>query len=384
MKTTYKVDCYMPTNSQYGVLGHFTQKMCAALVKRGCQGRLLTIQEAQASVDDPPDFLFGYNGIPEHKSHLFLCDIIEKPNICCLVDLSYRYFHVLESPLVHVGCNDLFSEHMIHETGFKQTFFLPVAADEPDENAVKKSRSIDILLMATFIDYEERRKEWNLIYSKAMVEVLNNSIELAFAQETMPLPEAFQLAYKTAIYKNEQLMVNTQMLFSALSDLELYVRGRDRAELVCSIRHLPLHIYDGSVDKRNWEGYLKGKQTNVTFHRPVNFEESLKVFADSKIVLNSTPHTRQGASERVFNALARGALPLTNQNTYLGSIFESEKDILYFKNRQLGQVEPLIDKYLKDNDLRDDLVAHGRKKVLQDHTWDNRADLLLNYIADKI
>lgn len=382
MKTAHKIDFFLPQTSQYGVLHHFTKKMSESFAKRGFACRLFSAEDQKATIQDPPDITLSFNGAPEHASGIFLCDLIEKPHISCLVDLAYRYQHLIESRFIHIGCNDAFSERMFRDNGCDRAFFLPVAADIPKHD-VDHKREYDVVLMTTFIDFEGKRNEWIKRYPEPMVNVLNHSAELMFADENLSLVEAFQTAFNTALQNKEPLMINPTIIKTALSDLELYVRGRDRAELAASIQHLPLHVFDGTIDKIGWKDYLKNSK-NVKFHPSVSFEESLDIFSKSKIILNSSPHTRYGASERVFNALATGALPLTNHSPYLSSIFKSEEDILFFANKKLDLVEPLIDKYLKDNDLRTQVINSGQKKVLENHTWDNRVDLLINYIGDKI
>jgi len=382
MKTPSKIDFFLPHSSQYGVLHHFTKKMFEAFQKRGFVCRLFKADDHLATLNEPPDFTLGYNGAPQHASGILLCDLIERPHICCLVDLAYRYQYLTESSYIHMGCNDLFSERMFREQGFSQAFFLPVAGDTDQIIPVEQYRSMDLVLMATFIDYEGRRSTWSEHFDQPMVNVLNQAVELIFAGESLALIEAFQLSYNDALKRGEELYIHPQIIQSALESLELYVRGRDRADLVRAITQLPIHIYEGSIDSLGWKEYLN-KQSNIIYHPPVSFEESLKVFSKAKIVLNSSPHTRHGASERVFNALARGAVPLTNYNDYMSSVFAAEKEILFFENKHLDLLEPLLEKYLDDNVLRNAIAKAGQKKVLQHHGWDNRVDLLINYL-DKI
>lgn len=113
-------------------------------------------------------------------------------------------------------------------------------------------------------------------------------------------------------------------------------------------------------------------------HGPQEWEEMLKIFEESRFVLNITPKIKSGSHERIFESLAAGALPLSTPNRYLEKEFPNG-EIFFFDEATL---RPQLEALLADEPARAQRVQKGRKKVLEKHTWKERARALLQ-IAEK-
>ena len=65
----------------------------------------------------------------------------------------------------------------------------------------------------------------------------------------------------------------------------------------------------------------------------------------SKIVLNSSIKNKSGAHERIFAALASGAIVATSENEYLKETFQEQQGILFYKNAEIGKINEVIHEY---------------------------------------
>jgi len=169
-------------------------------------------------------------------------------------------------------------------------------------------------------------------------------------------------------------------------DLEAYLGGKSRVELVQSIEEATVHIVGSQPKQGGWKNYI-GHKKNINVHPPVPFSEAIELFKQAKIVLNCTPEIKQGAHERIFSALACGAAVLTLETPYIKEQFKDGEDILTFAPRRWDEVNHKIHAYLADDEKRNRLVGKGREKVLKHHTWDHRALSLIQElppILDKI
>lgn len=366
----------MAHRSQFGVLNHFTKKIGEALSKKGFVCRYFEANEYENYLSqEPSDYLFGINGSPQHSSGIYLSDLVERPYICYLVDLSYRYFYLMDSPTLSFICNDHFSCDLLKQRGHARNGFFPLGVDADISYNPLDDRPYEIVLLATFIDFEGRQKSWKHLYSEEIYNAMNAAIEMTFSNETMPFIQAFVSAVNSMIKEGKDIQINQKILTEILIQLELYIRGKQRVDLINAITDSTIHVFDASVDPVNWKKYLTDKKNkNIIFHPPVSYEENLEVMKKSKIVLNSNPHVRNGAHERVFNALACGALPFTNASIYMNEILKDGQDFIVYKQNELSQINEKVNFYLNHADQREEIVKSGNQKVMQNHTWEKHLE----------
>ena len=156
----------------------------------------------------------------------------------------------------------------------------------------------------------------------------------------------------------------------------MYIRGKDRVELVKAIDEAKVDIFGSAESLTGWKKYL-GKKRNIAIHDPVPFEQAIDIMKHSKIVLNSCPWIKNGAHERLFTALACGALPITNENIYLREQFQDGKSIVFYRPNHWDKANHRINEYLANSAKREQVAEHGRNIVMKAHTWDNRAAELI-------
>jgi len=88
----------------------------------------------------------------------------------------------------------------------------------------------------------------------------------------------------------------------------------------------------------------------------------------------------QDSNLRVFEVLASGALLLTSLPTELTQLgfAEGEHFVGY---REPSEIAPLVRKYLNDHASRRRISLAGKAKVLAEHTYDQRVEMLLSRLA---
>lgn len=142
--------------------------------------------------------------------------------------------------------------------------------------------------------------------------------------------------------------------------------------------------YDCKIYGANWEQIDKFKDCAQGF---VLYDDMPKIYHNTKIVIDDANHVTKAfgaVNSRVFDALAAGALVMTNgvigaNETFEGLLpsFETEEDF----NQKLKF-------YLENDNERKELVAKLQTFVLKNHTYDARAirlkDILLEYNKDVI
>ncbi len=144
-----------------------------------------------------------------------------------------------------------------------------------------------------------------------------------------------------------------------------------------------------------WEGELYGNRANLlpklfkTFHgndplRPYTIAEVAEVYRRSRIVVNiGRDDFPQDANLRVFEVLASGALLITSLPSELTEIgFQEGVHFIGYKNQ--SEIPPLVKQFLECEGDRIRIGQSGRAKVLSEHTYDNRAQVLLERLNDPV
>lgn len=375
-----QLDLFMMGHTQYGVLDDFTVKLSEALQRKGIQTRLIPVTaEGTVSLDwrDLPEATLCFNGIPDSGDEL-LCDRIAVPHYALLVDPPTRFNRLIESPYMHIGCDDRSGVRLLHEMDFEGAFFFPHAVDKDIYHHPKAERNLDVVLMATYIDHEAIREEWQRIFPESISASMDAVIERVFSDDSKNFIEIFlEEVQKNVPQAQGKTLIENPYIIELTWQLELYIKGKERLNLVRSITKTPLHIFGASVSQKGWKEAIKG-QENVTIHPPVSFKEALSVMKNSKVILNSSLKNKEGAHERIFSGMACGAVVVTNQNSFIQQCFQDGKEVILFSEKALDQVDGYIYQLLLSENQRHEIALAGQEQTLRNHTWDNRAEELIS------
>ncbi|MDQ8199166.1 glycosyltransferase [Pelagicoccus enzymogenes] len=107
-----------------------------------------------------------------------------------------------------------------------------------------------------------------------------------------------------------------------------------------------------------------------------------QVLQQSKVVFNkhSSAHPGQVENMRLFEATGIGTCLLTDYGDNLSSLFELDHELVAYHS-----YEECIEKlnYLLDHPkARDDIAKAAQRRTLRDHTWEQRADAVDQYIKE--
>lgn len=365
------------TLSQYDALTHFTQGMMNAFLRLGIRCELVIPNKNDmlpflSSVYlDQPDFTLSFNGLLPNDKGEFLADVLNIPHVCCLVDSAHFFTALKNSAFNIITCPDRTSCALFQAMGVKHTLFLPHAVDkEIVESNERQPMLYDVCFLGSGINYLAILEKWKANYDAKTVKLLRDCAEAVLDDPALPYQMALIASLNPESFKEDAY---TQLL----NDLDLYLRGIDRIRLIKSIKNCPVHIFGSCLRGNSWKEILGAAGPNIHVHNPVSYQESIAIMRQSKIVLNSSPMFKQGGHERILTGLACNALVLTNETSYMLENFEHGKDLLLYSNRKIDSVDEMLAPYLENEELRLQVAASGKQKVLRSHTWDNRAKELI-------
>ena len=376
--------CLLTNFNLYESKRYFTEKFAEAMQRHGLETKIIDAKEKDLSKGAiqsirsfAPDFTCSFNSFDPIVQGTFLWDFLEIPHASFLVDPSFYSTALVNSPYSIITCVDRSDCAAVASSGFEKVMFLPHAVERELAPVENLERIYDVALLGTCYDYETLRAKWRQDLSAPLIKMLDDAAEIVLSNDKISLAEALVAAWNAS--KLDPKDVDFSLLYYYLDN---YTRGKDRIELVKSIKHGHVHIFgemdvDNKIAKNGWKHYL-GTQKNVTLHPPVPFGKSMDILKQSKIVLNSMPFFRDGTHERVFTGLACGALPLTSESAYLHEQFKENEDLLFYKGAARAEAGAKVEEWLSNEKRRSEAAAKGRAKVMKHHTWDQRVETLID------
>ena len=377
-----KIDLLMPENSQYNALHHMTQAIHRSLRRIGYQSRLIAAEEHfTLPIQEPADLTLAINGIPIDDAGVYLCEYSGVPHLAYLIDPPYRYLHLLRSPLITLANDDASGCRLLAKQGHTPLLIPHGVERELATSDLNGERDIDLLFFATYIDYARRAEQWRDRYGDAVASAMHQAAEVTLYDASSCFMHAFEEAYNTLLKRGaaHAFVLN---LVDILTDLELYVKGRSRTELVKAFKHCPLLLFNGSVEKGyGWERALGDNFPHITLLPPVHYHATFSYLKRAKVVLNSFVKNKEGAHDRIFNAMACGCCVVTNETLFMRKHFKNGRELLFYQPWKLDDLETTVSSLLTDEAWRHQMTESGRNAVLAHHTWDQRFEAALEALS---
>lgn len=257
------------------------------------------------------------------------------------------------------------------------TYFMPHGVEKDFVYDPHQERPYDVVLLGTCIDFELIAENWKLKYPKPLIDALFAAVEITFSDQETSFHQAFIQTLDIELKAGRIPEIRSFDMIRILNELEMYVRGYDRARFIRSIRDARIDIFGNT--QSGWERFLKSPP-NCVFHGQISFFDAIKVMKQSKIVLNSCIAIKAGGHERIYTGMAAGALVVTSENNFMKETFTHNENIIFYSNSQLVQVNDMINAILDNEGRRADIAKAGYDTVMKHHTWDNRAESLLHQL----
>lgn len=129
----------------------------------------------------------------------------------------------------------------------------------------------------------------------------------------------------------------------------------------------------------SWECCTLRDNSNFVWHnKDLGTQECLNVWQRSKISLNIMSCHKNAITERIANSMLQKAAVCTEHNPYLESQFQDGVDILFYDLAHLSELPKRIARLLADEQKLEMIGVNGYRKAEKLHTWDCRADKLVN------
>lgn len=223
-------------------------------------------------------------------------------------------------------------------------------------------------LLADYIPQQVDFSGWNF----PAQQICERSIEelLEHPEDTVEAVLERQLLQAGIQLSDEEL----RRFISSCSYIERVVSSHYRERIVGSIARagIRLELYGDGWGRCDWT-----KLPNVHYGGRVAPEEILNMMEDSKLVLNTLPWFKDGSHERVFNAMLRGAVALSETSGYLEEVLPPDTWLSFdLTAKSLAELPGRVRGLLSDEDRLQKIASAGYELAIAAHTWEARAEEL--------
>ena len=173
---------------------------------------------------------------------------------------------------------------------------------------------------------------------------------------------------------------------TSLSDHIVYVgsscyghpAGALRRALIDSLEGLPVAVF-GDEGWRRFGGFAAASYRGG----PVDTSRANAIYGSGAIALNfHHPQFRRGTSLRTFALCAAGAFQLTDWREGLDRWFSPGRELEVFRSPQ--ELRELATRYLLDSAGRQRIARAGRDRVLSEHTYARRLEVMLQNVTKPV
>lgn len=283
-----------------------------------------------------------------------------------LRDLPKRYYHISID-----RCQEQYFKQFYPE--FEHLGFLPLAGTEIEPSS--DERTMDVIMTGNYTppSFCEPYIHWiNEEYAAFYQGIIDDLI--AHPYQTVEEAAMVHCEREMGKVPYEELRI----AFSKMIFIDLYVRNYWRGEAVRVLADAGIKV---DVFGKGWEELACAHPENLVLHPQITSHACLEQLQHAKISLNVMPWFKDGAHDRVFNSILNGAVCVSDKSKYLCEELAEGEGVCYYDLQNIEELPCIVKNLLQNKNKMQDMIHNGRQKVRKKHTWETRANQIIDWLA---
>lgn len=327
------------------------------------------------------DIVFTYNKTGTNliinnelnSSSNFVFSNIKKLHICWLTEhpiTFYEQYLQSQNNRHYIFTNETHSK-FANEMDLQGSYSSCLFGSTPIKNYKNiKNRLYDICIAVQWRGFDSENEIWKNMDDK-IKSFFRDVINLEELDSNKDIYNAYLIA--AVIHK---VNIEDKILHAKnMRGVYWYIRRLERIKLVQDIANTGLKILLIGGDQ--WKKVIPNSK-NITFVPPCNQETVIEYYKMSKSVVCTNCYN--GASERVFDALAAGSIAITENSPALRNILIDKESCIFYTPNKFSEIKDDIISFLKNNNSAK-IAEAGNSIFLKNHTWESRAKFISNIIS---
>lgn len=373
----------------YGVvpsLNYFSEELGRIFCSMGIETGLLNLNDKEADFNifsrEKFDAAVCYNCIgtftmgDSELSQIY--DLLDIPVINILMDHPMNLSYCMERhPTKYIQFSPD-EEHVKYAKKYynlDNCFFLPHMASVVSD--IERKKDISILFPAALYQCNGCYKRIIDTFqdNSFMLEIVMNLLEFMIANTKCTMEAALDRCLRDMGI--ELSLRQFAVIMSSIKDVDWFIRMYYREKVVQEVAKTTRPIV---IVGNGWEESAVAKLPNILLMPPTSFDGVFSYMDRSQITLTVMPWFKAGTHDRIFNSLLHNSCPLTDESRWLVEHLTADLECAYFSLDALGDIGDTVEKLLSDSDSRNRIVENGKKKVQENYTSQNIAQLILSYL----
>lgn len=255
----------------------------------------------------------------------------------------------------------------------RHAFFFPLGSEliPPRETLPWKERPIDVLYVGSLKSMPDFPES----------EISQTTAEYLLTHPSLTFESAFEHCLEEAVRTHgDDTAIDDFLLKEMLQKYrytDMHVNSHFRKAMISALINAGIDV---TVYGNGWD--LPELTSNAHFHLCgfISQSECIEKMQQSKIVLNSMPWFKDGAHDRIFNAMLCRSVCVTDESKYLAEQFTDQQELVFYSLEEIERL-PAIVRSLLDNPQKAEFIAeNGYQKAILSHNWETRALELLTRV----
>ncbi len=260
-------------------------------------------------------------------------------------------------------------------------YFLPLAGTSlyPEQNYPPLSkRKYDVVFPGNFTPKETFEPYINRLgdeYAAFYYAIIDELIQNTESADDIVIERHLRREFPDAS-REEMIQTIGNMIF-----IDTYIRFYFREKVVQALADTGIHVH---CIGKGWDRLSCKFPENITYEEGCDSLGCLKRMAQAKISLNVMPWFKDGAHDRVFNAMANGSVCVTDHSKYLDETLTDGENVIFYSLNHLNGLPEKVSGLLNCPHKIEQIAAEGYRLAMENHTWIMRAKTLHNMLLKKL
>lgn len=242
----------------------------------------------------------------------------------------------------------------------------------------EQERCYDVTFIGSYLDNSADVSVKLRLLDRPMRFLVNRYLLITRKNPHLPTEKTLALAleyYGRQVDDDEFLA-----LFRSLRSFALYISYHYRYRILKMLVESGIRV---DVFGNTWKDCPLRANPNLVWHEAdLSTDECLDVWQRSKLALNIMAWHKDAITERIINSMLQKAVVLTERNPYLEEHFKDNADIVFYDLAHIDRLPAMVKSLLDQPQKRQAIAQSGYEKALAHHTWNRRAEELLECIQN--
>lgn len=280
-------------------------------------------------------------------------------------------------PKYSVICIDQYHKEYIEQyyPHIERVYYLPIGAMPAEGSMSLDPKRFELLFLGTYEPENELYQQLEDYSPEHRKEVVS-LIEMLEADYEMTQEEAYRryLLEKGEILDHTEFARRLNQNYLA----DKYLRNLRRKKTVMAAKEAKIPF---TIMGHGWDMVEELRQSHVTLHQGVGFAVSVKMIADAKRLLNTTPGFLGGLHDRVYSARMNHTLCFTEKNRFAEKVLRNGVDALLYDPVNLETLTEQICRVYENPQETEQIAEWAYQKAVQEDTWLKRAGQILEIVS---